>query len=169
MPSSEVLKQKEQFVAELTEKLKSATAGVLVDYKGITVADDTALRKEFREAGVDYAVVKNTMLRFAAKNVGLDGLVPSLEGTTAIALSENDAVAPAKVAAKYADKIKDGFSIKAGFMDGDVLSADKVVEVGKLPSKDQLIGQLLSVLTGNIRGMAVALNAIAEQKEQASA
>lgn len=167
MPSNKVLEQKQQYVANLTEKLKSATAGVVVDYKGISVAEDTALRKEFREAGVEYAVVKNTMLRFAAKNAGLEGLDNVLEGTTAIALSNDDAIAPAKVAAKFADSIKTGFSIKAGFMDGEILEADKVVAVGKLPSKDQLIGQLLSVLTGNLRGMAVALNAIAEQKESA--
>lgn len=167
MPSNKVLEQKQQFVADLTEKLKTATAGVIVDYKGISVAEDTALRKEFREAGVEYAVVKNTMLRFAAKNVGLEGLENVLEGTTAIAISTDDAVAPAKVAAKFAESIKTGFSIKAGFMDGEILDVDKVVAVGKLPSKEQLIGQLLSVLTGNLRGMAVALNAIAEQKESA--
>lgn len=166
MPSSKVLEQKKQLVADLTEKLKNATSGVIVDYKGISVADDTALRKEFREAGVSYAVVKNTMLRFAAKEAGLDGLENVLEGTTAIAFSD-DAVAPAKVVAKYAESLKDCFEIKAGFMDGEVMDTDKVIAVGKLPSKDQLIAQLLSVLTGNIRGMAVALNAIAEQKESA--
>ena len=134
MPSAELLKQKEQFVKELSEKLKNSAAGVLVDYKGITVADDTKLRKEFREA---------------------------------LAICESDPVAPAKVAAKYADALKNCFTIKVGFMDGDVLDANKVIEVGKLPSKDQLVAQLLSVLTGNIRGMAVALNKIAEQKESA--
>ncbi|WMJ24108.1 50S ribosomal protein L10 [Paludicola sp. MB14-C6] len=167
LPSANVLESKKQLVVDLTEKLKSATSGVLVDYKGISVADDTALRKEFREAGVEYAVVKNTMLKFAAQNAGLEGLESYLEGTTALAFSTSDAVAPAKVAVKYADKIKKGFDIKAGFMDGQVLNAAKMTEVGKLPSKEQLIGQLLSVLTGNIRGMAVALNAIAEQKESA--
>jgi len=166
LPSEKVLESKKQLVVDLTEKLKNATAGVLIDYKGISVADDTALRKDFREAGVEYTVVKNTMLRFAAKNAGLDGLDSVLSGTTALAIS-NDAVASAKVATKYADKIKKGFEIKAGFMDGEVLDIAKVIEVGKLPSKEQLVGQLLSVLTANIRGMAVALNAIAEQKESA--
>lgn len=167
MPSTKVLQQKQGLVAELTDKLKSATAGVLVDYKGINVADDTALRKEFREAGVEYIVVKNTMLRFAAKNAGLDGLDSVLEGTTALAFSTGDPVAPAKIAAKYAESVKEGFSLKAGFMDGEILDADKVVALGKLPSKEQLIGQLLSVLTGNLRGMACALSKIAEQKESA--
>lgn len=169
MPSEKILKEKQEYVAELAENLKKATCGVLVDYKGITVADDTALRKEFREAGVHYAVVKNTMLRLAAKEAGLEGLNPVLEGTTALAYSEEDPIAPAKVAAKYADKLAKAkvFSIKAGFMDGEILSAEKVVELGNLPSKEQLVAQLLSVLTGNIRGLAVALNKIAEQKESA--
>ena len=116
---------------------------------------------------MQYTVIKNTMLRFAVKEAGLEELSSALEGTTAIAYSNEDAVAPAKIAAKYADKIQNGFAIKAGFMDGAVLPVEKVIEVGKLPSKEQLIGQLLSVLTGNIRGLAVALNAIAEQKESA--
>ena len=167
MPSTSVLGQKQQIVVDLTAKLKASTAGVLVNYSGISVADDTALRKEFREAGVEYTVVKNTMLRFAAKNAGLEGLDSFLEGTTAIATSKDDAISPAKIAVKFAEKIKKSFEIKAGFMDGKVLDIAKVVELGKLPSKEQLIGQLLSVLIADIRGMAVALNAIAEQKVSA--
>lgn len=169
MPSEKILKEKQAYVAELSENLKKATCGVLVDYKGITVADDTALRKEFREAGVHYSVIKNTMLRLAAKEAGIEGLDSVLEGTTALAYSEEDPIAPAKVAVKYADKLSKEkiFTIKAGFMDGEVLSSEKVVQLGKLPSKEQLVAQLLSVLTGNIRGLAVALNKIAEQKESA--
>ncbi|MEG2813725.1 MAG: 50S ribosomal protein L10 [Oscillospiraceae bacterium] len=167
MPSTKVLETKKQTVADLTEKLKGATAGVLVDYKGISVADDTQLRREFREAGVNYVVVKNTMLRFAAKEAGLEELSSVLNGTTALAYTSDDCVAPAKVAAKYADIIKSGFGIKLGFMDGEILDAAKVIEVGKLPSKEQLIGQLLSVLTGNIRGLACAINAIAEKSPEA--
>lgn len=163
MPSAKVLDEKQQLVVALTEKLKGATSGVIVDYKGITVEQDTALRKEFREANVDYTVVKNTMLRFAAKEAGLSGFEDVLKGTTAIALSVDDAIAPAKIATKFADKLK-SFEIKAGFMDGDILDAAKVIEVGKLPSKEQLVGQLLSVLTGNIRGLACAINAIAEKE-----
>lgn len=163
MPSAKVLDEKKQLVADLSEKLKSSVAGVLVDYKGITVEQDTAMRKEFREAGVEYSVIKNTMLKLAAQNAGLDGLDSVLEGTTALAISSEDVVISAKIAAKYADKIKT-FEIKAGFMDGKTLSAAETVEVGNLPSKEQLIGQLLSVLTGNIRGLAVAINAIAEKE-----
>lgn len=167
MPSKEVLSQKQQYVEELATELKNAAAGVLIDYKGISVADDTALRKEFREAGVKYTVVKNTMLRFAAEKAGIDGLEEFFSGTTALAISDSDVIAPAKVATKYQDKLDKIFNIKAGFMDGKTMSASETVALGKLPSKEQLIGQLLSVLTGNVRGLAVALNAIAEQKESA--
>ena len=97
MPSAKILEQKKQMVADLTDKIKAAAAGVVVDYKGINVADDTKLRKELREAGVHYAVVKNSMLRFAVKEAGYEGLDSVLEGTTAIALSDSDPVAAAKV------------------------------------------------------------------------
>ena len=165
MPSEKVLSQKQQYVAELAEKLKNSAAGVVVDYKGITVADDTVLRRNLREAGVEYTVVKNTMLRFAAKEVGLEDLNGVLEGTTALAISPEDPIVAAKVLGEFADKNKN-FTIKAGFMDGTVMDADKVVALGKLPSKDQLVGQLLSVLVAPIRGMAVALNAIAEKEQE---
>ncbi|MEG0570154.1 MAG: 50S ribosomal protein L10 [Oscillospiraceae bacterium] len=165
MPSKKVLEEKQGIVSDLAQKLKSATAGVIIDYKGISVENDTALRREMREAGVEYAVVKNTLLRFAAKEAGISGLDSVLEGTTALAISD-DPIAAAKVAVKYADSIKNCFEIKAGFMDGQYMDKDKTIAVGKLPSKDQLIGQLLSVLTANVRGLAVALNAIA-QKEPA--
>lgn len=167
MPSKQVLSEKQQLVEDLTQKMKTAPSGVIVDYKGINVKDDTALRKEFREAGVHYTVVKNTMLRFAAEKAGLSGFEAQLEGTTALALATEDAMAPARIAAKYADSIKNAFEIKAGFMDGDVMDAAQTTAVGKLPSREILLGQLLSVLTGNVRGLACALNKIAEQKESA--
>lgn len=166
MPSEKILSEKQQYVAALAERLKNSAAGVVVDYKGITVADDTALRKSLREAGVQYEVVKNTMLKLAAKEAGLEGLNSVLEGTTALATSAEDPIAAAKVLGEFAEKNKN-FTIKAGFMDGEVIDAAKVTAVGKLPSKEQLVGQLLSVLVAPIRDMAVALNAIAEQKESA--
>jgi large subunit ribosomal protein L10 len=166
LPSEKILSEKQQYVAALAERLKNSAAGVVVDYKGITVADDTALRKSLREAGVQYEVVKNTMLKLAAKEAGLEGLNSVLEGTTALATSAEDPIAAAKVLGEFAEKNKN-FTIKAGFMDGQVIDAAKVTAVGKLPSKEQLVGQLLSVLVAPIRGMAVALNAIAEQKESA--
>lgn len=163
MPSEKILSQKKETVAELTSKLKNAAAGVVVDYKGITVADDTKLRKELREAGVDYAVVKNTMLRFAAKEVGYEALNDVLEGTTALAVSDNDQVAAAKILTKYAEDSKGKFVVKAGFVDGGVIDAAKVAELGKLPNREGLLSMLCSALQGNIRGLAVALNAIAEK------
>lgn len=166
MPSEKILSQKQQYVADLAEKLKGSCAGVIVDYKGITVADDTVLRRNLREAGVEYTVVKNTMLRLAIKEAGLEGLADVLEGTTAIAISKEDPIAAAKVIGEFADKNKN-FTIKAGFMDGEIMDAQKVVALGKLPSKEGLVSMLLSVLVAPVRGMAVALNAVAEQKENA--
>lgn len=166
MPSEKILSQKQQYVADLAEKLKGSCAGVIVDYKGITVADDTVLRRNLREAGVEYTVVKNTMLKLAIKEAGLEGLADVLEGTTAIAMSKEDPIAAAKVLGEFAEKNKQ-FTIKAGFMDGEIMDAEKVIALGKLPSKDGLVSMLLSVLVAPVRGMAVALNAIAEQKENA--
>ena len=152
MASEKVIAQKQEIVANLKEKLTGSVAGVLVDYKGINVAEDTKLRKELREAGVDYTVVKNTLLKFAIDEVGFGALDAHLSGTTALAVSKEDPVIAAKILAKYAE--------------GEVIDSDKVIAVGKLPSKEQLLVQLLSVLNGNIRGLAVALNAIAEKGQE---
>lgn len=168
MPSEKILQSKKEFVAELCEKIKGSAAGVLVDYKGINVEQDTKLRRELREADVEYFVIKNTMLRFACKEVGYD-FDAHLEGTTALALSKEDPIAAAKILSKYAKELKEDtqFSIKAGFMDNKAIDAATVTEIGSLPSKEQLVGQLLSVLVAPVRGLAVALNAVAEQKESA--
>lgn len=175
MPSEAILKQKQLLVDELSEKLKSSIAGVLVDYKGINVESDTKLRKELREANVDYFVVKNTMLLRAAKDAGLDGLESVLTGTTALAVSKDDAVAAAKILAKYAEGSKGKFSIKAGFVEGGVLDAKGVEALAKLPGREELVAMTLrglnapitgfvNVLNGNIRGLVVALNAIKEKQ-----
>ena len=125
MPSEKVLQDKQEFVAKLAEKLDGSVAGVVVNYQGITVADDTALRKKLREAGVDYAVVKNTMLRRAAEKVGLNGLDSVLEGATALAVSPTDHVAAAKILCEYAEKSKN-FEIKAGFVEGKAIDAKEL-------------------------------------------
>lgn len=175
MPSEKILKQKQQVVSDITEKFKSAVAGVVVDYKGISVEEDTKLRKELRESGVDYFVAKNTLLRFAAKDAGLEDLAPALEGTTAIAVSSNDHVAAAKILTKFADDHKEFFDVKAGFIDGEVVDTDSVSRLGKLPSREVLIAQTLAgfnapisgfanVLNANLRGLAIVLNAIAEKQ-----
>ncbi len=163
MPSQKILGQKQQYVADLAAQLKGATAGVVVDYKGINVADDTALRKSLREAGVTYTVVKNTMLKLALKEAGIEGLDAVLEGTTALATHAEDPIVAAKILGEFADKSKT-FKVKAGFMEGKCLSDAEVVALGKLPSKEQLVGQLVSVLVAPMRGLAVAINAIAEKE-----
>ena len=169
VPSESVLKSKKQFVSELSQKIQSSNVGVLVSYKGINVESDTKLRKEMREAGVDYFVVKNSMLRFASKEAGLD-FGDTLTGTTAIALSPEDPVGVAKILSKYAKELKDTteFSIKTGFMDGEILDVKTICEIGALPTKEQLIGQLVSVLVAPIRGLAIALNAVAEKNSDGS-
>jgi len=175
MPNDKVLAEKQAIVAELAEKMKNASSGVLVDYKGINVADDTKLRRELRAAGVEYAVVKNTLVRLAAQKIGFEGLDPILNGTTALAVSMNDVAAPAKILCDYAEKSKEKFKIKAGFVEGKILSVKEVGALAKLPSKQQLVAQVLAgfnapisgfvnVLNGNMRGLVVALNAIAEKK-----
>lgn len=163
MPSAKILSEKQAYVAALKEKIAASVAGVVVDYKGINVADDTKLRKELREAGVEYCVVKNTMLRFAAKEVGYEALDSVLEGTTAIAISSEDQVAAAKILTKFAEGSNGKFVVKAGFVDGGVIDAAKVAELGKLPNKEALLSMLCSALQGNLRGLAVAINAIAEK------
>jgi large subunit ribosomal protein L10 len=174
MPSEKILEQKKQVVAELAEKLKASCAGVLVEYKGITVADDTKLRKELREAGVDYSVVKNTLLSRAAHEAGLEDLDSVLEGTTAIAVSKEDHVAAARILCKFAETSKT-FQVKNGFVEGKVIDKTGVENLAKLPAKEVLLAQVLgglnapitgfvTVLNGTIKGLVVALNAIAEQK-----
>lgn len=174
MPSEKILEQKKAIVAELAEKLKSSCAGVVVDYRGINVSDDTKLRRELREAGVDYFVVKNTLLSRAAKEANIDGLDSVLEGTTAIAISNDDYIAAAKILCNFADNNKT-FNVKSGFIDGNVVSVDQINELAKLPSKEVLVAKALgglnapisgfvTVLNGTIKGLVVALNAIAQKQ-----
>ena len=163
MANEKVLQEKQALVDELSQKLNGAVAGVIVEYKGISVADDTLLRRKLREAGVDYSVVKNTMLRRAADKAGLEGLDDILKGTTALAASAEDPVAAAKILCEQAKK-DENFKVKAGFLDGAVIDVARVTELSKLPSREGLISMLLSVLTGPVRGLAVALNAIAEKQ-----
>lgn len=166
MPSAKVLEQKKQVVAELAEKMKNASSGVLVDYKGINVADDTQLRAEMRKNNVDYKVIKNTLIRFAAKEAGLEGLDGVLEGTTALAMSADDVIAPAKVVAEFAKKNENIYNIKAGFMDGKVVSVEEIMEIANLPSKETLLGRVVGGLQSPIFGLALVLKAIAEKIEK---
>ncbi len=164
MPNAKVLSEKQAIVAALTEKLQSATSGVLVDYKGITVAEDTALRSELRKNDVDYSVVKNTLVRFAAKNVGMDGLDEVLNGTTSLAVSHADPIAPMRVVNNFSKKFNGAkFVIKAGFMDGKLLSLSEISALAELPSKEVLQAQVLGTMLAPITSLAIVLKAIAEK------
>ena len=164
MPNAKVLSEKQAIVAELTEKIQKATAGVIVDYKGITVEEDTALRKECREGGVDYAVVKNTLLRFAFNNTGLNELDDLLNGTTSLALCDSDVVAPARVMSNYADKLKEKFEIKGGFMDGKPVDLATINSLAAIPPLPVLQAQVLGTMLAPITGLAVVLKQIAEKQ-----
>jgi large subunit ribosomal protein L10 len=164
LPSEVILNQKKEIVAGLTEQLKSACVGVIVDYKGINVEDDTKLRKELREAGVKYSVVKNTLLGRAADEVGLGDIKPVLNGTTAIAMSETDYVAACRILCKFAET-HDNFSVKSGFCDGAVVSVDYIDQLAKVPPKETLLAMLAGGLNATIAGLARALNAVAEKQE----
>ncbi len=165
MPNASVLEAKKAIVAELTEKLQNAASGVLVDYKGITVAEDTALRNELRQNNVEYAVVKNTLTRFAAEGAGLNELTECLNGTTSLAISAEDPIAPMRIINKYAKQFNGAkFAIKAGFMDGKVLPLNEVLAMADLPSKDVLQAQVLGTMLAPITSLAIVLKAIAEEK-----
>ena len=166
MPSEKVLQQKQQIVADLAEKLKTAAAGVFVDYCGLTVEEDTQLRNKLREAGIEYAVVKNTLTKRAANEAGYTDFDEILNGPTALALSFDDVVAPAKVLAEFA-KGKDVFEIKAGFMEGRAMSLEEIDALSKIPSKDTLYAMLAGGLNATIAGLARAIDAVREQKETA--
>ena len=165
MPSQKVLESKQQFVSELADKLKSSACGVLVDYKGINVADDTMLRKSLREAGVDYFVVKNTLLKRAAEQAGIEGLDAHLEGTTALALTKEDIIIAPKLLYKQVEASKGAYSIKVGFIDGQTITAEEVTEYAKLPDKDTLVAKLLFVLQSPIQKLAIAASEIAKKNE----
>ena len=164
MPNASVLEAKKAVVAELTDKLQKAASGVLVDYKGITVAEDTALRNELRKNEVEYAVVKNTLTRFAAQNAGLGDLSEQLNGTTALAVSHADPIAPMRVINKFAKQFNGvKFTIKAGFMDGKVLPLNEVLAMAELPAKEVLQAQVLGTMLAPITSLAIVLKAIAEK------
>ena len=166
MPNQNILNQKKQKVAEITEMLKTSTAGVLVNYSGISVEDDTKLRKELREAGVKYTVEKNTLLRFAMNDAGLEGLTEVLSGATAIAVSD-DETAAARILGKYAED-HDNFVLKAGFIGTELYDAEGVKALSKIPSKETLLAQLVGSLQGPVQKLAATLQALADKNEEAA-
>lgn len=167
MPSAVVLEKKKQQVADLSERIKNSVAGVIVDYKGINVADDTTLRKDLREAGVEYTVVKNTILKRAAEDAGLEGIDSVLEGTTAIATSAEDYVAAARILQKFADS-HNAFNVKSGYLDGEIIDLAKIQALAKLPSREVLLATVCSVFNAPIAAFARAVQAIVDKNGEAS-
>ena len=164
MPNAKVLSEKQAIVEALAERIKNAEAGILVDYKGITVAEDTALRTELRKEGVEYTVVKNTLTRKALDKLGMNELDSVLNGTTSLATAENDPIAPFRILNDYSKKLNERFNIKAAFMDGKVLNEAEIAEMSALPSKDALYAKVLGTMIAPITGLAVCLGQILEQK-----
>ena len=165
MPSAKVLESKKQIVADLTEKLQNAVSGVIVNYSGITVENDTKMRAELRKAGVEYAVIKNTMTKRACENVGYGELATALEGMTAIAITTEDEIAPAKVLKEYADKVA-SFEIKCGFIDGAVIDADGVKALADIPSKPILVGKVLGTMMSPVSKLAICLQQIIDKQSE---
>ncbi|HDT9021754.1 TPA: 50S ribosomal protein L10 [Staphylococcus pseudintermedius] len=162
---SGIIEAKKQQVDVIADQLKGSVSTVVVDYRGLTVAEVTELRKQLREANVQYKVYKNTMLRRAAEKAGIEGLDEFLTGPTAVAFTTEDVVAPAKVIAGFA-KEHEALEIKSGIMEGSVITADEVKTVGSLPSREGLVSMLLSVLQAPMRNFAYAVKAVGESKEE---
>ena len=158
MPSQKILESKQEAVRALAEKMKNATSGVLVKYEGITVAEDTALRAALRKAGIEYTVMKNTLTGRACEMVGYGEMKQYLSGMTAIAFSQDDPIAPAKIMKEYADKIST-FEIKAGFVDGGVIDKEAVESLAATPSKEVLIAKMMGSLMSSLYSFAYVLQA----------
>lgn len=155
---------KQPIVAEISELLNGAASAVVVDYRGLTVEQDTQLRKKLREAGVSYKVYKNTMIRFAAKGTEFEALEPHLEGPTALAVSKEDATAPARVLAEFAKKA-DKLELKAGVVEGTYYDEKGIQVIATIPSREILLGKLLGSIQSPIANFARVINQIAEAKE----
>ena len=164
MPSEKVLEAKKALVAELAERLKASVSGIVVNYEGINVADDTAMRKELRECDVKYTVVKNTLLKLAISGTSLESMSEVLDGTTALATSKDDYVAAARILNKYAED-HDNFALKAGYLDGEVMSMEKLKDLANLPSRETLLSMVANVFSAPIAGFARAVQAIADKAE----
>jgi large subunit ribosomal protein L10 len=179
MPSEAKLKIHKEAVKAIATELKESQGAVLVDYRGLNVSQDTELRVALRGAGVKYSVVKNTMTRFAVRELGLEGLEASLIGPTAMATSKADPVAAAKVMSEFSKKFEN-LDIKSGVVDNNVIDAAGVHALAELPPKDILVSKMLgmmvapisglvNVLNANIRGLAVVLSAIADKRQEQGA
>ena len=168
MPSAKILEAKKAYVAELNTKIAGSLAGVVVAYNGISVADDTKLRKELREAGITYKVYKNTMMNFAFKDTDCEPLSKHLEGPNAIAISKDDATAPARIISKYAKKAPT-LKMIAGVVEGNYYDEKGVAALANVPSREELLGKLLGSIQSPITNLARVLNQIAESKTEGAA
>ena len=167
MPSKSILEQKQAIVADLAEQLKNSPAGVVVNYQGITVEDDTKMRKALRAVGVNYMVMKNSLTGRACDEVGLSDMKQYLTGMTAIAIGTTDAIAPAKVLKEYAEKIE-SFNILAGYLDGKVVDDATVKQLADIPSKEVLIAKFLGSIKSPLYGLAYALQAVVDKDGEAA-
>jgi len=163
--SEAAIAKKESLVQAAAEKFESAASVVIVDYRGLTVEEVTNLRKQLREAGVEMKVIKNSILSRAAKKVGLDGLDEVFTGPTAVAFSNDDVVAPAKIIDEFAKDAK-ALEIKGGVIEGNVSSVEQITALAKLPNREGLLSMLLSVLQAPVRNVAYAVKAVAEKNEE---
>lgn len=162
MPNAKVLEQKKQIVADLKKKIGASVAGVVVNYSGTTVSDDTALRKELRENNVHYFVIKNTLLARAVDGTELEGMKDVLEGTTAIALSAEDHTAAARILCKFAED-HENFTVKAGFLDGKLVDLDTINALAKLPSREVLLATVACAFQAPIAAFARAIKAVVDK------
>ena len=164
MPSKAVLSEKQAIVEALAQRLQEAQGGVLVDYRGINVAQDTELRRDLRAKNVDYTVVKNTLTRLAMNKVGLEGLDDQLNGTTSLATSSEDPLIPLHELTEFSEKMGDMFTIKGVFVNGKVLNDAEIAELAPLPSRDALYSKVLGTMLAPITSLAVVLGQVLEQK-----
>ncbi len=168
MPSEKILEQKKAIVEDLADKFGRAASAVLVKYEGITVEQDTALRAALRAAGIEYSVIKNTLISKACDKAGFEGLKSELEGMNAMAISFDDPVAPAKILKEYAEKIET-FELRGGILDGAVIDTATVKELANIPPREVLIGKLLGSIQGPLYGLACGLQAIIDKSGEAPA
>jgi len=168
MPSEKILEQKKAIVEDLADKFGRAASAVLVKYEGITVEQDTALRAALRAAGIEYTVIKNTLIGKACDKAGFEGLKPELEGMNAMAISFDDPVAPAKILKEYAEKIET-FELRGGILDGAVIDRATVKELADIPPREVLIGKLLGSIQGPLYGLAIGLQAVVDKNGGAPA
>ena len=168
MPSKAILEQKQATVAELAELLKVSAGGVVVNYQGITVEDDTQLRRELREAGVKYTVLKNSLTGRACEQVGLGDMKQYLTGMTAIAVGGEDPIAPAKVLKKYDEKIE-SFSILAGYLEGKVVNADTIKALADIPPKEVLIATVIGSIQAPLYSLAYTLQCVVDKASEEAA